>query len=74
MNLNIGSALDKELTMKTIFRYRHIYPLAIDAVDRGLVDIKNIVTNVFEFDDIQKGLEQSIRNKAEIVKSVIKLV
>jgi L-iditol 2-dehydrogenase len=73
MNLNIGSALDKELTMKTIFRYRHVYPLAIDAVDRGLVDIKNIVTNVFEFDDILNGLEQSIHNKAEIVKSVIKI-
>jgi L-iditol 2-dehydrogenase len=74
MNLNIGSALDKELTMKTIFRYRHIYPLAIDAVDRGMVDIKNIVTNVFDFGDIQNALEQSIRNKAEIVKSVIKII
>jgi L-iditol 2-dehydrogenase len=73
MNLSIGSALDKELTMKTIFRYRHIYPLAIDAVSRGLVDIKNIVTNVFDFDDIQKGMDESIHNKAEIVKSVIKI-
>ncbi|AEF82839.1 NAD(P)-dependent alcohol dehydrogenase [Leadbettera azotonutricia] len=73
MNLAIGSALDKELTMKTIFRYRHIYPLAIDAVSRGLVDIKNIVTNVFEFDDIQKGMTESIHNKAEIVKSVIRI-
>jgi L-iditol 2-dehydrogenase len=73
MNLAIGSALDKELTMKTIFRYRHIYPLAIDAVSRGLVDIKNIATNVFDFADIQKGLEESIHNKTEIVKSVIKI-
>lgn len=73
MNLSIGSALDKELTMKTIFRYRHIYPLAIDAVSRGLVDIKNIVTNVFDFDDIQKGMDESVHNKAEIVKSVIKI-
>jgi L-iditol 2-dehydrogenase len=73
MNLAIGSALDKELTMKTIFRYRHIYPLAIDAVSRGLVDIKNIVTNVFDFDDVQKGMTESIHNKAEIVKSVIKI-
>jgi L-iditol 2-dehydrogenase len=73
MNLSIGSALDKELTMKTIFRYRHIYPLAIDAVSRGLVDIKNIVTNVFDFEDIQKGMTESIHNKADIVKSVIRI-
>lgn len=73
MNLPIGQALDKELTMKTIFRYRHIYPLAIDAVSRGLVDIKNIATNVFEFKDIQKAMDESINNKAEIVKSVIRM-
>jgi L-iditol 2-dehydrogenase len=73
MNLPMGLALDKELTMKTLFRYRHIYPLAIDAVARGKVDIKNIVTNTFDFKDIQNGLEQSVHNKTEIVKSVIKI-
>jgi len=74
MNLPIGEALDKELTMKTIFRYRHIYPLAIDAVAGGRVDIKNIVTNVFDFADIQEAMDKSARNKAEIVKSVIRMV
>ncbi|MDR1905105.1 MAG: NAD(P)-dependent alcohol dehydrogenase [Treponema sp.] len=69
----LGKALDKELTMRTIFRYRHIYPLAIDAVARGAVDIKNIVTNVFEFKDIQDAMQQSVHNKEEIVKSVIKI-
>jgi L-iditol 2-dehydrogenase len=73
MNLPMGLALDKELTLKTIFRYRHIYPLAIDAVSRGLVDIKNIITNVFDFDDIQNAMDQSVHNKTEIVKSVIKI-
>jgi len=73
MNLPIGEALDKELTMKTIFRYRHIYPLAIDAVSQGKVDIKNIVTNVFDFADIQNAMDKSARNKADIVKSVIKI-
>jgi L-iditol 2-dehydrogenase len=73
MSLPMGTALDKELTMKTIFRYRHIYPLAIDAVARGAVDIKNIVTNVFDFDDIQNAMDKSVHNKAEIVKSVIRI-
>ncbi|GHT96602.1 putative zinc-type alcohol dehydrogenase-like protein YdjJ [Spirochaetia bacterium] len=73
MNLPMGQALDKELTLKTIFRYRHIYPLAIDAVSSGTVDIKRIVTNVFDFDDLQNAMDQSVHNKAEIVKSVIKI-
>lgn len=73
MTLPMGMALDKELTLKTIFRYRHIYPLAIDAVARGAVDIKGIVTNVFDFDDIQNAMDRSVHDKAEIVKSVIKI-
>jgi L-iditol 2-dehydrogenase len=73
MTLPMGLALDKELTLKTIFRYRHIYPLAIDAVARGAVDIKSIVTNVFDFDDIRNAMERSVHDKAEIVKSVVRI-
>lgn len=71
--LPIGMALDKELTIKTVFRYRHIYPMAIDAVSSGRVNIKGIVTNYFDFDDIQNAMDQSIHDKANIVKSVIKI-
>jgi L-iditol 2-dehydrogenase len=74
MTLPIGMALDKEICMKTIFRYRHIYPLAIDAVSSGKTRVKDIVTNVFDFKDIQNAMDQSVHNKADIVKSVIKMV
>jgi len=73
MNLPLGVALDKELTMKTIFRYRHIYPLAINAVAQGKVNIKNIVTDIFDFKDIAEAMSKSAMNKAEIVKAVIKI-
>jgi L-iditol 2-dehydrogenase len=73
MNLPISAALNRELTFKTIFRYRHIYPLAIGAVASGAVDIKRIVTDVFDFDDIQDAMDKSVHNKAGIVKSVIKI-
>ncbi|MHB8061292.1 MAG: NAD(P)-dependent alcohol dehydrogenase [Ruminiclostridium sp.] len=73
MNLPISLALDKELTFKTIFRYRHIYPMAIEAVASGKVNLKGIVTNIFEFDDIQRSMDLSIRNKSEIVKAVVKI-
>lgn len=73
MNLPISAALNRELTFKTIFRYRHIYPLAIGAVAGGAVDIKRIVTNFFDFEDIQNAMDQSVHNKIDIVKSVIKI-
>lgn len=73
MTLPIGMALDKELTFKTIFRYRNIYPMAIEAVAAGKINIKDIVTNYFELDDIQNALDSCVNNKAEIVKGVIKV-
>lgn len=73
MNLPMGTALDKELTIKTVFRYRNIYPTAIEAIASGNIDIKGIVTNEFELDDIQNALDSCINNKEEIVKGVIKI-
>lgn len=72
-SIPLNMALDKELTFKTIFRYRHIYPMAIEAVAAGRVNLKGIVTNVFDFDDIQNAMDSSVNNKADIVKAVIKV-
>lgn len=73
MTLPLSLALDKELTFKTVFRYRHIYPMAIEAVASGKVNLKGIVSNVFDFDDIQNAMDKSVSDKANIVKSVIKI-
>jgi L-iditol 2-dehydrogenase len=73
MNLPMSLALDKELNFKTVFRYRHIYPMAIEAIANGKVDLKNIVTNIFEFNDIQNAMDFSIHNKSEIVKAVVRI-
>ena len=74
INMPISLALDKELTFKTVFRYRYIYPMAIEAVATGKVNLKGIVTNIFDFDDIQNAMDSSVRNKADIVKSVVKII
>ena len=73
IKMPISLALDKELTFKTVFRYRHIYPMAIDAVASGRVNLKGIVTNEFALDDIQEAMDESVNNKADIVKAVIKM-
>ena len=73
MTLPMSLALDKELTFKTVFRYRHIYPMAIDAVAAGKVDLKGIVTDVFSLVEAQKAMDYSVNNKADIVKAVIRI-
>lgn len=73
MTLPIGMALDKELNFKTVFRYRNIYPMAIEAVSKGQINVKDIVTDYFELDDIQKALDTCVKDKANVVKGVIKV-
>lgn len=73
MTLPMSLVLDKELTFKTVFRYRHIYPMAIDAVAAGKVNLKGIVTDVFGLNEAQKAMDYSVNNKADIVKAVIKI-
>ena len=73
MTLPMSLALDKELTFKTVFRYRHIYPMAIDAVAAGRVNLKGIVTDIFDFEDIQNAMDRSVADKANIVKAVVRI-
>ena len=73
VTLPMSLALDKELTFKTVFRYRHIYPMAIEAVASGAVNLKGLVTNLFDFDDLQEALDRSIDEKAAIVKSAVRI-
>lgn len=71
--LSMSLALDKELTFKTVFRYRHIYPLAIRAVAEGRVNLKGMVSHVFGFDELQRAMDLSVSDKERIVKAVVKI-
>jgi L-iditol 2-dehydrogenase len=74
VNMPLSLALDKEITFETVFRYRHIYPMAIEAVAQGKVNLKGIITDIFRFDDIQNAMDKSSQDKANIVKAVVKII
>lgn len=73
MKLPVNMALDKELTIKTIFRYRHVYPPAIEAVKAGKIKLKEMVTHTFSLEAADRAMSESLHNKADIVKAVIKV-
>lgn len=73
ITLPMSLALDKELTFKTVFRYRHIYPMAIDAVASGKINLKGIVTDIFPIEEVQRAMDYSVMNKADVVKAVIQI-
>lgn len=73
INYNFAQIMDKEATIKSVFRYRNIYPKAIAAVASGAINVKNIVTHEFDLDHIQEAFDEAVNNKTDLVKAVIKI-
>lgn len=71
--MHVNNIIDNEITIKTVFRYRNIYPKAIEAVSKGIIPLKDIVSDIFEFDRIQEGMEKSIHHKDKVTKCVIRI-
>lgn len=70
---NFAKIMNKEATIKSVFRYRNIYPMAIQAVAKGIIDISGIVTHEFDFSETSKAFDFVIDNKNDVVKAVIKI-
>ncbi len=70
---NFAKIMAKEAVIKSVFRYRNIYPQAIKAIAKGLIDVSGIVTHEFDFSDTEKAFGFVINNKQDVVKAVIKL-
>ena len=66
-------AMGKEAQIKTIFRYRNLYPVAINAISSGAINVKNIVSNEFDFDHVKEAFDYVVNNAKDVVKAVIKV-
>ncbi|HBP37195.1 MAG TPA: alcohol dehydrogenase [Clostridiales bacterium] len=61
----------KELTIRSIFRYKNIYPTAIAAIAGGKIDISGIVSNRYRFEETPRAYAETVANIQNIVKGVI---
>ena len=61
----------KELTVKSIFRYRNLYPTAINAIADGRINVGAIVSHRFKFDDTINAFATCHKDIRNVVKGVI---
>jgi L-iditol 2-dehydrogenase len=73
ISYDIAKLMAKEATIKTVFRYRNLYPRAIAAVAKGLIHVSEIATHEFAFEEAPEAFLYNIHNKNEVVKGVIKV-
>ena len=73
IDFNFAKVMSKELSIASVFRYRNIYPRAINAIAEGMIDVSGIVTHEFDFAESDKAFDFVINNKNDVVKAVIKI-
>jgi L-iditol 2-dehydrogenase len=61
----------RELTVKSIFRYRNLYPTAINAIADGRINVGAIVSHRFKFDDTINAFATCHKDIRNVVKGVI---
>ncbi|OPZ10292.1 MAG: D-xylulose reductase [candidate division BRC1 bacterium ADurb.BinA364] len=49
--VDVVGAQIKEARIETVFRYAHVYPRALALMGSGKIDVKPLITDVFEFAD-----------------------
>lgn len=69
--LSVGPVSTKELTIKSIFRYKNLYPTTIAAIADGKIDISGIISDKYLFADTPWAFSETLKNAQNIVKSVI---
>ncbi|CAH5720447.1 Sorbitol dehydrogenase [Klebsiella oxytoca] len=65
--------INREVSIQTVFRYANRYPVTIEAISSGRFDVKSMVTHIYDFEDVQRAFDESVNNKREIIKGVIKV-
>ena len=65
--------INREVSIQTVFRYRNCYPMTIDAIASGRFDVKSMVTNIYDYKDIQIAFEESVEKSRDIIKGVVKI-
>ena len=67
--------INREVTIQTSFRYCNNYPQTIEAIATGKFNVKDMVTHVCDYKDVQKAFEEAIDpvKKCDMIKGVVKV-
>lgn len=73
IHYNFFQIMEKEATIKCVFRYRNLYPTAIAAIAGGRINVKQIVTHEFTLDESNLAFDTVVKDAQNVVKGIIKM-
>lgn len=72
VNMNIADFLDKELTYSGVNRYANAYQAAIQYISDKRIDVKPLITHVFDFENTPQAFRFAKENPDKVIKVVVK--
>ena len=73
IRFNFAKLMGQVADIRTIFRYKNQYPVAINALSSGAIDISGVASDEFKFEDLAEAFRVNIENKNDVVKIVVKI-
>jgi D-xylulose reductase len=70
---DVVKAQAKEVTVKTIFRYAHVYPRALALMGSGKINLKPLITETYPFEKSVEAYEYAVSPKPTSVKVQIEI-
>lgn len=64
---------EREIQIKTIFRYRNDYPIAIGALATGKVNLEQLVTAEFPIEEAKKAFDTAVYDRQNNIKVMVKI-
>lgn len=61
----------REASLTTVWRYCNEYPRIINAIAKGAVPAKELVTDIFAFEDINEAFGKAMYDKEHVLKAVV---
>lgn len=71
MKYEIGKILNKELTVRGIFRYANLYPRGISMLKNKTVDFDPMITQRFKFSELEEVFQYLSENPRNYVKAMV---
>ena len=62
-----------EVEIRTVFRYRNDYPIAVNALATGKVNLEQLITAEFPIEQAKEAFDTALHKKQENIKVMIKI-
>jgi D-xylulose reductase len=73
ISYDVVAAQIKEARVEHVFRYAHVYDRALALMGSGKIDVKPLITDIFDFKDSVRAFDFALKMPATSVKAQIVL-